>query len=101
MEIAALVEQTRCPDGFVFATPWCQRYGRQIFRFKDLPETQRSIASLSEALGGIKVVESHGRNGTYMHPVLFMELIRWLDPDLYLRLVPRYSAFFGQSCRES
>ena len=80
----ALIEQTRrSGDDFVNATEWCKRYGTEWKQFARLSSTQKYVEALCINKGVHKkhLLESGNGSGskTYVHPLLFIELIRWLD----------------------
>lgn len=86
--ICALIQETRRADGFVNATVWCTKYGRLFAHFSHRAGTRKYIDAVDRRLG-IQSVESRPRVGTYVHPIIFVELLRWLDRDLVIFLVDR------------
>lgn len=100
-DLVNLLLSSQRSDGFVCTKPWCQKYKKRTNDFLSLPESRKYIQTLSDALGGLQVVECRPGIGSYIHPMVFMALLRWLDVGLYQRVLPNYSAFFGHDCRES
>lgn len=101
-ELAELIDQTRRADGFVCATFWCDKYGRKLNRFTSLASIKQLDVEVAEHLGIDAAIDARQGLGTYVHPLVFFELARWLDFDLYYQLLSvSEHHFFGRDCRES
>lgn len=86
-EAIGLMKSTqRGSDDFMNATEWCKRYGTNFGQFQRLPEAQKYIAAVCKKLDVQKkhVIQVKRGKGseTFTHPLIFLELIRWLDTDV-------------------
>lgn len=84
--ICALIQETRRVDGFINATVWCTKYGRMFGHFAERQGTKYMASAVSKRIGRPSMDVRRGVV-SYVHPMLFLELVRWLDPSLYLELL--------------
>ena len=87
--VTALLETTkRDSDDYVNATVWCQKFGKLWNEFQRLPASQKYIKATCEKLdaGKSRIIETkRGKNSvTFVHPLVAIELARWLSPEFSL-----------------
>jgi hypothetical protein len=68
-------------DGWFNMTRVAQHFGKNVWKFFDLPSTKEYVQALAENLQESEVYSSTpGRNGgTWAHPKLAVFFARWLD----------------------
>ena len=88
--VTALLDETRREsDDYINATAWCQKFGEEWKRFQDLESTKKYIKATCQKLKVAKnvLVETSRAKGsgrasrTYVHPLVAIELARWLSPE--------------------
>lgn len=84
--ICALIRETRRVDGFINATVWCTKYGRLFGHFAERKGTKCMASAVSRRIGMPSIDVRRGVV-SYVHPMMFLELARWLDSELYLALL--------------
>jgi hypothetical protein len=82
-----LIQQTRrLDDDYMDATSWCKLYGKEFKNFRKLESTRSYIDAACRKLKVTKnrlLRSTRGKGSrTFAHPLIFLELIRWLDEDI-------------------
>jgi KilA-N domain len=84
-------------DGYCNATAMCRAYQKEFWDWQDLPDVNRHLVAISKETDllvqspenpGIGLIQiRRGRyGGTWVHPLVAVELARWLDPDFGVRV---------------
>lgn len=88
MDFQALVNSTKREDNYINATKWCQAFGKEFRRFAEMKETKTIVNEIAKRVDAGKngIMETKRGKGseTWVHPLLAIELAKWLSPEFHV-----------------
>lgn len=82
MQYSSILTQAKRFDDYVNATKLCKQFGKDWYEYKRSARTKAILKALQNRdTGNIPVIEAKRGVGTFIHPILAIDLAEWLDPD--------------------
>ncbi|MGV2830549.1 KilA-N domain-containing protein [Myxosarcina sp. GI1(2024)] len=104
MDFNKLVKSNTRDDEYVNATKLCKAFGKEWRDFKKLNQTKNFLKALQGKLSSLnctsksqftknKLIQSRGRAGTYVHPLIAIKLAEWLSPEFEVFVKETFKGF--------